>query len=82
MAIKEFRCPDCSHEHDELVKADVISVPCPKCGANSKQVFLTAPKIDWGAMGAQPNVSPEFIDRFHRVHEKQLEKEKKDFGLL
>lgn len=77
MPIKEFRCPTCNHEHDELVNLRVSEAPCPKCGASSKQVFLTPPQIDWAAMGAQPNVSPEFIDRFERNHKKQLEKEKK-----
>lgn len=82
MPIKEFRCPECSHEHSELVRINVQEAPCPECGANSSQVFLTAPRIDWGAMGAQPNVSPEFIDRFERVHKEQKEKEMKAAGLL
>lgn len=77
MPIKEFRCQTCNHEHEELVNLRDREAPCPKCGASSKQVFLTPAKIDWGAMGAQANVSPEFIDRFERTHKQQLEKEKK-----
>ena len=82
MPIKEFACTECSHEHEELVKVDVRSATCPECGANSIQEIRTAPKIDWGAMGAQKNVSPEFIDRFERVHKaeaaKELQQELKD----
>ena len=77
MPIKEFTCNDCEHEHTELVGIEARSAPCPECGGNSRQVFRTPPKIDWGAMGVQSNVSPEFIDRFERVHKDQAEKEKK-----
>lgn len=77
MPIKEFECNDCGHEHDDLVGINVHEAPCPECGANSRQVHRHAPKINWAAMGAQKNVSPEFKDRFDRVHKKQLETERK-----
>jgi len=77
MPIKEFTCNDCEHQHEDLVGINVHEAPCPECGGNSRQVHRTAPKIDWGAMGAQENVSPEFIDRFERTHKKQLETEQK-----
>lgn len=77
MPIKEFTCPVCGHEHEELVGVNAREAPCPKCSSNSQQVFRTAPRIDWMAMGAQANVSPEFIDRFEKVHREGAEKEKK-----
>ena len=78
MPIKEFTCTACEHEHDELVGLNVHDALCPKCGANSKQQFRTPLNFDWGAMGAQQNVSPEFQDRFDRVHREQKEKERRN----
>ena len=77
MPIYEFTCTECEHEHEELVKMGNYTHDCPKCGATSRKVFRTAPKIDWGAMGAQENVSPEFIDRFEKVHKEEAKREKK-----
>ena len=77
MPIYEFTCTECGHEHEELVKIGVRAYDCPSCGGESRKVFRTAPEIDWGAMGAQKNVSPEFIDRFERVHREGAEKERK-----
>jgi hypothetical protein len=56
---------------------DVKVHTCPECANESKVVFLTAPKIDWGKMGAQANASPEFIDRFEKTHKQQADKEAK-----
>jgi putative FmdB family regulatory protein len=79
MPIYEFRCDYCGHEHEDLVKIGTKTISCPECTSNSRQVILTAPKIDWGAMGAQKNVSPEFIDRFEKVHKERTEKEAKTY---
>ncbi len=77
MPIHDFRCTECENVHDELVKMDVKVHSCPECHATSQLVFLTPPKIDWGRMGAQANVSPEFIDRFEKVHREEAIREKK-----
>lgn len=77
MPIYEFTCTACEHEHEELVKVGTQTCACSACGATSHKVIRTAPQIDWGRMGAQKNVSPEFIDRFERVHKEQRAKEEK-----
>ena len=77
MPIHDYRCNDCSHVFDALVKWDEYTHECPKCGNESKRVFLKAPTPNWLAMGAQDNVSPEFQERFDRMHRDQAEKEKK-----
>ena len=76
MPIHSFRCEQ-GHIHDALVKHDVETKECPECQTPAKRVFLSAPKIGWLAMGAQKNVSPEFQERFDKVHRKQRAKEEK-----
>jgi putative FmdB family regulatory protein len=77
MPIHDFRCNSCNHVHEELVKWDVETHTCRKCGNESKRVFLKLAKPNWLAMGAQASVSPEFTDRFDKMHRKQAEKERK-----
>lgn len=77
MPIYEFTCTECEHEHEEFVKLGTQAHDCPQCGATSHKVIRSAPEINWGAMGAQRNAGPEFIDRFERVHRQQKEKEEK-----
>ena len=74
MPIKEFKCSE-GHYSEAMVKHDVKDHICPECGNPSKQVFRTPPRIDWLRMGAQENVSPEFIDKFDKMHRKQKAKE-------
>jgi len=78
MPIYEYRCTECDTEYEELVKMDSPYVPpCPFCDGKSRKVVLHAPKIDWGAMGAQKNAGPEFIDRFEKVHKEERAREEK-----
>lgn len=76
MPIHSFRC-EAGHVHDALVKADVKTRECPVCGKPAGRKFLVAPKIGWLSMGTQENVSPEFIEKFDKMHRKQKEKEEK-----
>ena len=76
MPIHDFRCKVCSHVFSRLVKWEEKTQTCPECENESKRVFLQLAKLNYLAMGAQKNVSPEFIDRFAKIHTKQAEKEK------
>ncbi len=73
----DFRCNECEHAHEATVKMGTTTHDCPQCGATSHQIHLKPPSIDWGAMGAQKNAGPEFIDRFERVHKEEAAREKK-----
>jgi len=75
MPIHDFQCEACGHVHEELVKRDIKSHTCPECGNDSKLVFLKVARLNYLAMGAQKNVSPEFKDRFEKMHKKQTDKE-------
>lgn len=76
MPIHDFRCTECQHVHTELVKWDRDSHTCPECGNASSRVFLTPPKLDWLRMGASPSASPEFKEKWSKMHKKQTAKEK------
>lgn len=72
----DFRCEN-EHVHSELVPAGVRFNPCPTCGEQARQVWLTTPKLDWSGMAQGPNAGPEFIDRFEKSHKKRREQEEK-----
>lgn len=76
MPIHDFRC-DAGHIHDALVKADDLTRECPECGNLAKRVFLKTPTMSILTMGAQKHVSPEFQDKFDKMHRDQKAKEEK-----
>ena len=71
MILHDFKCSECNHTFEELVKSGVTQIPCPECEETANRVMLKAPRIDWLSMGAQANASPEFIDHFEKVHRQQ-----------
>lgn len=77
MPIHDFRCTDCQHVHDAIVHYTVKERECPKCGNVANRVFLQVPKLNYLAMGAQQNVSPEFQQKFDKMHRDQKAKEEK-----
>lgn len=77
MPIHDYRCGQCNAIHDALVKADEVERECPECGSIAVRVFLKTPKLNYLAMGAQKNVSPEFQDKFDKMHRDRKEKEEK-----
>lgn len=79
MPIHDFKCP-AGHIHDALVKHDVLTQECPECGNPAERVFLRAPQLNYLAMGAQENVSPEFQKRWDQMHRKQKAKEEKSLS--
>ena len=78
MPIHDFRCSK-GHVHDALVKVSEIDVSreCPECGNPAERVFLKVPKLNYLAMGAQKNVSPEFQEKFDKMHKDRKDKEEK-----
>jgi putative FmdB family regulatory protein len=76
MPFYDFRCKTCEHVFEVMQKWDAPPPACPECDNASKKVFLKLAKPNYLAMGAQANVSPEFQDRFDKMHRKQAEKEK------
>lgn len=87
MPIHDYRC-EAGHVHEALVKWDEDSHECPECGQTAKRVFLKLAGLNYLAMGTQKHVSPEFQDRFDKLHRDQKAKEEKslkehgDYGPL
>lgn len=77
MPIHDFRCSYCHHVHDALVKWNDTERECPACGKVAVRIFLSTPKLNYLAMGAQKNVSPEFQEKFDKMHRDQKAKEEK-----
>jgi len=76
MPLYDFRCPE-GHVHDTITPVGTKTVVCPECGKEAKQVWLSAPKLDWAGMAMGENAGPEFIDRFEKSHKKRREQERK-----
>jgi putative FmdB family regulatory protein len=78
MPFYDFRC-NAGHVHEELMKWEDLpnGSVCPECGTHAKQVILTTPKLNYLAMGAQENVSPEFQKKWDKMHTDQKAKEEK-----
>lgn len=75
MPIYDFRCVN-GHVHQALVPYEERnSQVCPECAEEAKQVWLTAPKLDWSGMAQGENAGPEFIDRFNRSRKQRREQE-------
>jgi putative FmdB family regulatory protein len=73
----DFRCPS-GHTNALLVPySERNEQVCPDCGEIAKQVWLTAPKLDWSGMAMGANAGPEFIDRFEKSRKKRREQERK-----
>lgn len=76
MPIYSYRCPH-GHVHDALEKLGTKQRECPECQSTAELVILSAPKIGWLKMGYQKNASPEFQERFDKMHRQQKAKEEK-----
>lgn len=76
MPLHDFRCTSCSHVQEKLVKWDQTLQTCPQCGEESRMVFLQLGKLNYLAMGAQKNVSPEFTAKFDKMHKDETAKQK------
>jgi hypothetical protein len=74
--IHDFRCP-AGHVHDAIVHWKTQTRECPECGNLAERVFLKTPTLNYLAMGAQENVSPEFQAKFDKMHKEQKAKEEK-----
>lgn len=77
MPIHDFRCTSCNHVHEALVHWKVEQRECPECGKDARRVFLKLAGLNYLEMGAQKHVSPEFQDRFDKLHRSQKAKEEK-----
>jgi hypothetical protein len=76
MIVHDFRCEK-RHVSEHYVKRGVDSVLCPVCSEPASRVFLQAPKLDWLGMAQGESAGPEFVDRFHDVHNKENVRQQK-----
>lgn len=63
----DFKCEDCGHEHEELVKSAVTDLDCPKCGGRSARKIST-PRV--ALDGTDPGF-PDAYEKWGRMHSKE-----------
>ena len=86
MILFDFKCPECNHMFEELVKSGTAEAPCPKCEATAQKALVNPPRIDMLSMGSQHNATDSAIDYFDRIHRQQTkieeahEREHGDYG--
>lgn len=80
MPIYDFKCDSCETITEELVKSSVRTIKCVNCGGKASRQ-LSAPRVNWLEMGAQPDASPEARIKFDRMHRQQKAKEEKSYEL-
>ncbi len=69
----DFKCPDCHHQCEELVKRDIKHIGCPECGGIMDRVISpTRFKLE-GLTGHFPTAA----DKWARQHEKAAREEPK-----
>ena len=51
MPLKEFKCPSCGNVFEKLVKLDISSEKCPKCGELSGMNYSGKCLISFGKGG-------------------------------
>lgn len=75
MPLYDYRC-DNGHVNELLVRyEDRKEQVCPDCGITAKQVWLTAPHLDWAGMAQGENAGPEFVDRFEKSRKQRAKAE-------
>lgn len=70
----EFACNECGHEFDELVKPEIYSAPCPKCGKKAERQ-LSAGHLDW-KLGVQSSSFPTLASKWARMQEQKARVDK------
>lgn len=65
----DFRCTGCSHKWDDMVKPNVWSAPCPKCGAEGKRLIST-PRLD-PRMGLDAVGNPTMGDKWAKIRKQR-----------
>lgn len=69
--LHDFKCGQCDTVRERYVDSSQDTAICSECGGIAHRVFLTPPKLDWSGIGAQASASPEFVDKFEKVHKQQ-----------
>lgn len=70
----DFECNDCGHEFDDLVKPDIYTTPCPKCGKESRRL-ASAGHLDW-KLGVQSSSFPTLADKWERIQRQKARVDK------
>lgn len=72
----DFRCKNCKHEFEELVKSDIWQAQCPKCSGTANRI-ISLVRIDKTAMALQDGATETSIRHFERLHQQQKAKEER-----
>lgn len=73
----DFRCTSCEHKFDDLVKSDIHSIPCVKCGSEAKRLIAT-PRFD-PRMGLDPEGNPSAGAKWAKIRKDRAKQEREHF---
>ena len=57
MRLYEFRCGQCAHEFEDLVRSEQEQVICPKCGSTKVSRLLSAVRSQGGRTAVDASAS-------------------------
>lgn len=77
LILYDFKCTNCEHKFEEMVKSSQLSIPCPNCSSESKRL-ISAPRLD-PRMGLDPEGNPTMADRWAKTRKQRAQIEKKHY---
>jgi Zn-finger nucleic acid-binding protein len=78
--MKDFLCPNCCAEVEELVENDVASIPCPWCKTNMENVWLKAPHLASECIPSYPGCKAQRAGYMHTHGDRPAEKIQSGYG--
>jgi len=80
MRMKDFRCPACGKDLEELVDDDVKSMPCPACATAMETLWLSAPKVMTTCIPSYPGCHKHRAGYMHTHGDRSATKIQSGYG--
>lgn len=79
--VKDFVCPNCGHEFEELFKVgDEDNIPCPECGHSPVESVLSSPALGKFSMADRETKTEILKKRSFEHTKKEVIRNAEKFG--